>query len=38
VCWDLAQYKRILDAANAEGDDWYVAVCLRGGPESWTTR
>ncbi len=30
VCWDLAQYKRILDAAKKEGDDWYVAVCLAG--------
>src|ERR1700744_279146 len=30
VCWDLAQYKRILDAAKVEGDDWYVAVCLAG--------
>jgi integrase len=30
VCWDLAQYKRILDAAMKEGDDWYVAVCLAG--------
>ena len=30
VCWDLAQYKRILDAAKVEGDDWYAAVCLAG--------
>jgi integrase len=30
VCWDLAQYKRILDAAKEEGDEWYVAACLAG--------
>jgi integrase len=30
VCWDLAQYKRILDAASEEGDQWYVAACLAG--------
>ena len=30
VCWDLAQYTRILEAATKEGDDWYVAVCLAG--------
>jgi integrase len=30
VCWDLAHYKRILDAAKEEGDEWYVAACLAG--------
>jgi integrase len=30
VCWDLVQYRRVLDAAKAEGDDWYVAACLAG--------
>jgi integrase len=30
VCWDLVQYRRILDAAREEGDEWYVAACLAG--------
>jgi integrase len=30
VCWDLAQYARILDAAKKDGDEWYVAACLAG--------
>jgi integrase len=30
VCWDLAQYQHIPDAAMGEGDDWYVAICLAG--------
>jgi integrase len=30
VCWDLAQYKRILDAAKEEGGEWYAAACLAG--------
>ena len=30
VAWDFAQYARLLDAAKAEGEEWYAAVCLAG--------
>jgi integrase len=30
VAWDFEQYARLLAAAKAEGEDWYVAVCLAG--------
>ena len=30
VCWDFAQYTRILDAAAKEGDEWYAPACLAG--------
>lgn len=30
VCWNIAQYARILDAAKKDGDEWYVAACLAG--------
>ena len=30
VAWDFEQYARLLAAANAEGEDWYAAVCLAG--------
>jgi integrase len=29
-CWDFEQYARLLDAAKAEGPEWYAAVCLAG--------
>ncbi len=29
-CWDFDQYARLLDAARAEGPEWYAAVCLAG--------
>src|SRR5215470_4713697 len=28
--WDFDEYVRILNAAKAEGEDWYAAVCLAG--------
>jgi integrase len=28
--WDFDQYARLLAAAKAEGEEWYVAVCLAG--------
>jgi len=30
VAWDFEQYARLLQAAKAEGEDWYAAVCLAG--------
>jgi integrase len=30
VAWDFEQYARLLAAAKAEGEEWYVAVCLAG--------
>ena len=30
VAWDFDQYVRILDAAKAESEVWYAAVCLAG--------
>lgn len=29
-CWDFDQYARLLEAARAEGPEWYAAVCLAG--------
>ena len=30
VCWDFAEYARVLQAAKKEGREWYAAACLAG--------
>ncbi len=30
VAWDFEQYARLLAAAKADGEEWYVALCLAG--------
>jgi integrase len=30
VCWDFAEYARILQSAKKEGREWYAAACLAG--------
>jgi integrase len=30
VCWDFAEYARVLQSAKKEGREWYAATCLAG--------